>query len=347
MAGPARCARQDRRFRRALKKERSDSARAAMISGLERLGDDVSDFFDSETMIREAEAGLSKGTDKALAWFPLDLLPALHWRDGTAVDPRLPRWWLTLASKLKQPGGNALIDLWLDRLAPGDAHRLGWMVLTGWIEQDIKTCTVDEANAYAAANVATMLQQNQAMVQRHPQASSYWSTDRDVIFEHWRMKLGTYLGARRTARASWRSVRASTAPMRRSASGRSRITARVSPKPRPWSIFWRATGERRVAGCARRRQPLKQRSLQAHADRSSRRRRAARLTTEELTDRTILTAGPRQRRYARSRRPDRAYALRSRRRRCADPRQRRGQGSQSPARAAHRRRKPLIDAAKS
>jgi hypothetical protein len=183
-------------LRRVLKKERSELARAAMITALERLGDDVGDFFDSAAMIKEADAALGKARDKAIAWFPFAQLPALHWRSGEAIDPRIPQWWVTLAAKLKQPGGNALIDLWLDRLAPGDAHRLGWAVLTSWMEQDIRTCTPEEANAHAAAHVAATLQQNIDMVKRYPQAADYWPTDRDTVFAQLRrMKLGTYLGS--------------------------------------------------------------------------------------------------------------------------------------------------------
>ncbi|MEG3152194.1 DUF4132 domain-containing protein [Sphingomonas sp. ZT3P38] len=183
-------------LRRVLKKERSELARAAMITALERLGDDVSDFFDSAAMIKEADAALAKAKDKALAWFPFAQLPALRWRSGEALDPRIPIWWVTLAARLKQPGGNALIELWLDRLAPGDAHRLGWMVLTSWIEQDTRTCTEEEANQYAAAHVAATLKHNIDAVKRYPQAADYYATDRDTVFAQLRrVKLGTYLGS--------------------------------------------------------------------------------------------------------------------------------------------------------
>jgi hypothetical protein len=183
-------------LRAALTRERSDAARAAIITAIEGLGGDVSDLFDPARMQQEAKTGLAKTKVKGLAWFPFDQLPRLHWRDGTPVDPDLPRWWITLGAKLKQPGGDALIDLWLDRLAPGDAHRLGWMVLTSWIEEDTRTCTAEEANAYAAQNVTAVLQQNRQNIQRWPQSASYFPTDRDVVFEQLRrQQLGTYLGS--------------------------------------------------------------------------------------------------------------------------------------------------------
>lgn len=183
-------------IRAALKKEKSDIARAAMITALEQLGDDVSDLFDPDLLIKEAKAGLAKTSPKGLDWFPFAMIPQLHWADSTPLDPLLPRWWVTLAAKLKQPGGNALINLWLDRLAPGDAHKLGWMVLTGWIDEDTRRPSDEEANAYAAQNVDAVLKANIANAKRWPQSADYFPTDRGIVFARLkRDKAGIYLGS--------------------------------------------------------------------------------------------------------------------------------------------------------
>ena len=182
-------------IRAALTKEKSDIARAAMITALERLGDDVSPLFEPDLLVKEARAGLAKMKPKGLDWFPFAMLPQLHWADGTPVDPVLPRWWVTLAAKLKQPGGNALINLWLDRLVPGDAHKLGWMVLTGWIDEDTRRPSDEEANAYAAQNVDAVLASNIANAKRWPQSADYFPTDRSIVFARLkRDKAGVYLG---------------------------------------------------------------------------------------------------------------------------------------------------------
>lgn len=181
---------------KALAKERSDLARAAMITALERLGEDVSGFFDPAALAAEAQVGLAKARPKGLEWLPLDRLPALRWRDGAPVDPALPQWWVVLAAKLKQPGGNALLNLWLDRLAPEDAHRLGWMVLTGWIDEDSRTPTDEEANAYAVQHVDATLQQNLAYLKQYPGSGDYWITDRAALFARLkRDKASAYLGS--------------------------------------------------------------------------------------------------------------------------------------------------------
>jgi len=184
------------RIRAALNKDKSDLARAAMITALEKLGEDVSRYFDSAALVKEAKAGIVKARPKGLDWFPFDMLPTLQWADGSTVDPVLPRWWIVLAAKLKQPGGNALINLWLDRLAPGYAHKLGWMVLTGWIDEDTRRPTDEEANAYAAQHVDAALRQNQAYAKQWPQSADYFPTDRNVVFARLKQtKAGEYLGS--------------------------------------------------------------------------------------------------------------------------------------------------------
>jgi hypothetical protein len=183
-------------IRKALAKERSDLARAAMITALERLGEDVSEYFDHAALAKEAMAGLAKPRPKGLGWLPFDHLPSLKWKDGSPVDPVLPQWWSVLAVKLKQPGGNALINLWLDQLSSEDAHRLGWMILTGWIDEDTRAPTDEEANAYAAQHIDATLRQNLHFAKMYPQDADYWTTDRDVLFAQLkRAKAGTYLGS--------------------------------------------------------------------------------------------------------------------------------------------------------
>ena len=169
-------------IRKRLKKERSDKARAQMITALERLGDDTSDFFDENAMVAEAKKGLQKALPKGLDWFPFDGLPALNWANGSPVNPILPRYWVVLATRLKDTGGNALIDLWLDRLAPGDAHKLGWMVLTGWIAQDTRTPSDEEANQHALALVDRQLAWNRDTLKRWPHHVDWISTDYDTVF---------------------------------------------------------------------------------------------------------------------------------------------------------------------
>lgn len=183
-------------LRKALKKEKSEIARAAMITALQTLGDDVSDYFDPRGLLEDAEAGLAKASTKGLEWFPFDLLPRLHWEGGDAVDPKIVRWWVVLAHKLKQPGSNALLDLWLGRLVTEDARSFSLFVLRSWIEHDTRRPTEDEGNAYAAANVDSALLQNQQAVRQNPSYAEYYVTDRDKLFAILkRAKMSAYFGS--------------------------------------------------------------------------------------------------------------------------------------------------------
>ncbi|MEZ5709923.1 MAG: DUF4132 domain-containing protein [Blastomonas sp.] len=282
-------------IRKRLKKERSDFARAALITALERLGDDTSDFFDRKAMLKEAEAGLKKALPKGLDWFPFDALPALTWANGEPVDPLLPRYWVVLATRLKDPSGNALIDLWLDRLAPGDAHRLGWMVLTGWISQDTRMPTEEEANEYALANVDAMLKQNKLWAARHPQYAEYYTTDYDVLFAQLkRQKASDYLGTATESKGmlalASRVEGADAAPRIRSflkdhgsrtSQARALLDVLASIGTPPTLQVLLSTADR-----------LKQKSVQAHASKLIEEIAERRgWTAGELADRTVPTGG--------------------------------------------------------
>ena len=183
-------------LRSALARERSDPARAALITACAKLGDDVSDCFDPSALAAEATKGLAKAGGKGLDWFPFDGLPALRWRDGAPVASDIVRWWVVLANKLKQPGGNALLDLWLDRVDAADARALGTFVLRSWLHHDTARPSDDEANAFAAAQVDAQLAQNRRMVAQHPQYAAYYITDRDLLFAQFkRAKASEYLGS--------------------------------------------------------------------------------------------------------------------------------------------------------
>jgi hypothetical protein len=183
-------------IRKALAQERSDTARAAMITALERLGEDVSEYFDRTMLVKEAKNGLAKLRPKGLGWLPFDRLPLLKWKDGAAVDPALLQWWAVLAVKLRQPGGNAQINLWLDRLRPEDAHRLGWMILTGWIDEDTRMPTDEEANAYALQHVDATLQRNLGWAKQYPKFVDQWPIEKDLVFAQLKQaKAATCLGS--------------------------------------------------------------------------------------------------------------------------------------------------------
>src|SRR5215472_7381873 len=103
---------------------------------------------------------------KDIAGFPLQTLPALSWASGGTVPSEVPRWWIALAGKLAQAGGNALFSLWLDQLAPESAEALGRHILGSFLRYDATHCSEDEANAYAKAHAQQRYDQYQDYAKR-------------------------------------------------------------------------------------------------------------------------------------------------------------------------------------
>ncbi len=136
-------------LRAALPKEKSVAASAAILAALAACGDDVSDQFSEEKLLADADTGLAKTKADFSALFDADNLPALRWADGRPVPEKLVRWWFVRAHKLKNPGGDPLLHMALERLDRGDAERLGREVLAAFIAYDTRRPSSEEANAYA------------------------------------------------------------------------------------------------------------------------------------------------------------------------------------------------------
>lgn len=137
-------------LRGALAKEKREVPRAAMLNALQGLGDDISADLAPAKLLAEAKTGLRAKVPPALDWFGFDQLPALLWRDGSPVDPLVPRWWVVLANKVKDPDGSGLLDLYLGQLAPESAELLGRFVLESWLAQDVRHPSEDESRSHAA-----------------------------------------------------------------------------------------------------------------------------------------------------------------------------------------------------
>lgn len=136
---------------RRLKVEKSETARAALFTALRALGEDLSQYFDPDVLLTEAQKGLKSIKDGKLAWLPLKDLASLRLRTGALIPAQVLCWWAELAVKLKQPGGNALLEIYLDQLRPEDAARFSTWVLESWIAYDTAHPSDEEATAYAQA----------------------------------------------------------------------------------------------------------------------------------------------------------------------------------------------------
>lgn len=137
-----------------LKKDKSELAKAAILTALEALGEPLDNYVGPAALIREAEAGLKKAKFDKLEWLERDHLPPLKFKSGKPVPTDVLSWWIFLAFKLKQPGGNALFEIYLDQLAPDSAASFSQWIFDSWVTYDTVVPSDEEAIAHADQNIA-------------------------------------------------------------------------------------------------------------------------------------------------------------------------------------------------
>lgn len=150
----------------AMKREKNESAKGAMMSALELLGLPVEQFLHRKALVAEAEKGTGKGVPEDLKWFPFDQLPAVHWADNNEpLTPATTKWWLIQGFKLKSPQPGPLLRKYCSSLKAAEREALGQFILEAWLGEDTSPITRAEAEKRA-------LQQAQQFVQWSQ--SSYW-----------------------------------------------------------------------------------------------------------------------------------------------------------------------------
>ncbi len=137
-----------------LKKDKSELAKAAILTALEALGEPLDNYVGPAALIREAEAGLKKAKFDKLEWLNFDHMPSAKFKSGKAVPANVLSWWVYLAFKLKQPGGNALFEIYLDQLAPDSAATFSQWIFDSWITYDTVVPSDEAAIAFAEAHIA-------------------------------------------------------------------------------------------------------------------------------------------------------------------------------------------------
>lgn len=185
-------------LRAALATERSEVVRAAILTSLESLGEDISVDLAPEALLAEAAKGLRAKPPVSMAWFDLGSLPAARWAaDGSPVDPTILRWWVVLAVRLKDPSGAGLVERYLSLLQEGDRARLGGHVLSAWIAQDTRNPSPEESSAHARAGAQGRYDMYQDWVKRSPQyyAAEASKTVEDHYRDLYREHQSTYLGS--------------------------------------------------------------------------------------------------------------------------------------------------------
>lgn len=180
----------------ALEKETRETVSAALMTALEKLGEDIAHYLAPATLLAQARKGLKGKPPAGMAWLNLDQLPACQWLDGAGVDPDIVRWWVILACKLKEPGGNALLERYLGLLAPHARAALGSFLLHQFIARDTVHPSLEEGAAWAQVHAAQRYQQYQNWAKQHPDYYEAQSklTPEQVFEQLKREKMAEYLG---------------------------------------------------------------------------------------------------------------------------------------------------------
>lgn len=180
---------------KALKKEKRETAKAALLSALHKLDQDISEYLSSDALLKEAETGLKKALPKGISWFPFNSLPVLKWQSGESVNPDIIKWWIVLACKLKQPEGNPLLDLYLDELDIVSQKTLGSYMLQVFIGHDTDCPSDTEAKEYASAHQQSRLDSYKQWA-KHDWGSSYKDKTLEDAFQSLFVeKKSEYLGS--------------------------------------------------------------------------------------------------------------------------------------------------------
>ncbi|MDR2011697.1 MAG: DUF4132 domain-containing protein [Rhodanobacter sp.] len=186
---------------KALEKESRETVRAAYLTTLEALGEDISPRLTPATLLAEAKKGLKAKLPAGLDWLALDALPACLWADGKTVELEIVKWWAVLACKLKEPGGNALLTRYVGLLDRASQQALGNFVLHQFIAQDTRHPPVEEGIAYAQATAPGRYQHYQSSYMKaKPEYRQYYEagynkTQEQVFEECKREKMSEYLGS--------------------------------------------------------------------------------------------------------------------------------------------------------
>jgi hypothetical protein len=150
----------------ALKDEKNDVAKGAFLDALEAFGRPVEQYIDRDKLTDDARKTLAKETPKDLEWLPWGGLPRVLWSDsGKEVAPELVKGLLIQAYKQKSPEPNAILRKVCGMMDPRDREALGQFVLEGWLREDVRPISAEEALQRARAQA----QQLHGWMTSHPQ----------------------------------------------------------------------------------------------------------------------------------------------------------------------------------
>ncbi|WP_269631232.1 DUF4132 domain-containing protein [Pelomonas sp. BJYL3] len=158
----------------ALRKEKNDLTKGALLDALQQLGQAVEKYLDREALATEAAKSLAKGLPKDLDWFPWSAMPRVRWADGQGQVPtEVLQWMLAQAVRQKLPEPNAVLRKYCGMFEARDREALGQFVLEAWLQEDVRPISPDEAMTLAK-NSALSTQQSMTQFPQYYQEHPHW-----------------------------------------------------------------------------------------------------------------------------------------------------------------------------
>jgi len=152
-------------LRVALKKEKQDVPRVAMLRAVAALGGGLDEYLALE------DSAQAKAPPE---WLPD--LPAVRWKNGEPVPSEVVRGWVGRAHKLKQAEVNPVARLSLERVDPADRAVLGRFLLEAWIAQDTRPAwSLQQCRAEAARYASAMRRPGETSEQAERRLFEYYS----------------------------------------------------------------------------------------------------------------------------------------------------------------------------
>ncbi|MDR0365727.1 MAG: DUF4132 domain-containing protein [Bifidobacteriaceae bacterium] len=173
-------------LRKKLANERSELVQAAIISALIVLGEDVTELLTPEALATAAKKALTKKPPTSISWLNLETLPACRWASGEPVEPAVIKWFVVLATRLKDPAGLGLIPIYVSLLDKPSQHALGRFALDSWIAWDTRKPPDSECREYAQSQVDSLYDEYQRKYREYPEYPDYQAKGaltRDQVFD--------------------------------------------------------------------------------------------------------------------------------------------------------------------
>lgn len=174
-------------LKKALKKEKQELVKGAILQAIEQLGGDVDEFLGRRKQLIDAKKGLDKKRPKGMEWVRLESLPKVRWGENNkTVSPEIVQWWVVQSIQFKFPTCGPILKRSLEMCRDDDAALLARFILSEWIAYDTKAPSRDECMKEATKQAASQWKQSSWY-------KEYYKTEENFRNMLVQQMMGTYL----------------------------------------------------------------------------------------------------------------------------------------------------------